>query len=319
MQSPLPIRPRLRSAALQPGFRCPAGSSLPSNHFKTPSSFCAESSGATGWPILIERGTRRSRGFALIELLVVIAVIAILASLLLPALTRSRAAADSAACKGNLRQIGLGLAMYVTETGIYPGLMQLYWNPVQSLPGGRSWLQTLEPYTGSPAPDMGPQAKPRSSIYSCPALNRTGIERPQMAYGYNGYGAAAQPIGLVTFHGLGLGWNGGPRLRENQISTPSEMIGLGDCVPVTEFSYAPRNDLSVGMGTQWFAISATAMNPAFDAVIRRRHSARWNVWFCDGHIENLKTEQLFSGKPEVLRRWNRDNRPHEELLGAWVR
>ena len=275
-------------------------------------------SGDTDWPNLVERGARRSRGFTLIELLVVIAVIAILASLLLPALTRSRAAADSAACKGNLRQIGLGLAMYVTETGLYPGLSQPYWNPAQPLPGGRNWLQTLEPYTGNPAPDMGPQAKPPSGIYNCPAFNRTGIERPQLAYGYNGYGAPAQPVGLVTFLGLGLGWDR-PSVRENQVSAPSEMIGLGDSIPVTDFASWWRSDLSVGMGRQQFAISAPALDPAFDAVIRRRHSARWNIWLSDGHVENLKTEQLFNGKPEVLRRWNRDNRPHEELLGAWVR
>lgn len=60
-------------------------------------------------------------GFTLIELLVVIAVIAILAALLLPVLATSKAAAQSAACKSNLRQLGMALNMYVDDYGKYPG------------------------------------------------------------------------------------------------------------------------------------------------------------------------------------------------------
>jgi prepilin-type N-terminal cleavage/methylation domain-containing protein/prepilin-type processing-associated H-X9-DG protein len=218
----------------------------------------------------------RRAGFTLIELLVVIGIIALLLSILLPALEGARAAGKRVVCAVHMRQFGMATLMYAEDNK--------EWLPHSSHSAMRTqclpWGYALCPYLNGPADPTNPDHEDQwklifNGFYRCPADRR----KDQWSYGKSVY----SELTLEEFPGPLCG-------RMMQIRHPAAVIFYGEL----------KSD-ALGMADHMmchFWDSGGAIE-----VDRERHGNTGNYAFLDGRVQNLKFEETWD-KDKNLNNWN---------------
>jgi prepilin-type N-terminal cleavage/methylation domain-containing protein/prepilin-type processing-associated H-X9-DG protein len=266
--------------------------------------------------------SKTAEGFTLIELLIVIGIIGILAALLLPALSASRASARSITCINRLHQMSLALQMYVDDHlsrfPYYRGTADHTYDGSVGADNTGFWWAKLMPYH---------PLKWTDSAYHCPGYkgaiegithDKAGWIGPFGSYAYNARGVISTWSTNAVVKNpttLGLGGKGYQKAAsgritgatsENQISTPSEMLAIG------ESRWKSQGQKGDKGGRDFMQGGMIYLNRGLWAFDPARHGKNYNQLFCDGHISAMSPWLLFN-LTNTAAMWNYDHQPHTEF------
>jgi prepilin-type N-terminal cleavage/methylation domain-containing protein/prepilin-type processing-associated H-X9-DG protein len=214
---------------------------------------------------------RITRGFTLVELLVVIGIIALLISILLPALNKARDEANTVVCASNLRQIGQGIAQYVEENhGVFPP--SNYYNgfgvdpvagqfPTTPVYGYIHWSALLfgrmNNFNMIQNTDVAYQSAQGWKVFQCPALEDGGLP-PTNTYPNNHEDGLSNesPSWAADYQAPRLAYT----LNEALCPRSYLTVGFQGCLRAYQFVPATRvrYPAQVILGTELWGIQAAA-------------------------------------------------------------
>lgn len=279
----------------------------------------------------------RKAAFTLVELLVVIGIIALLISILLPSLSRARAAAYTVACSSNMRQIGQAMMMYASDhSGYLPyGYLRGIHNGSLHNDYQITWDDLLSSYLGKDYPDWsnnpwgmgwaGYRLPSRMEVLICPAdLIPQNPNWPEE----QGYFKRSYSVPVADCDGTGAGSDGtdlswtmfatyqvdssrpwpptNSKFRSFKLVEARDAAGTLLLVERHTDQNFQGNINASGVVTQYTMQQYCLGNGGNEVPIgpNGAHSGKWNYLFADGHVDTLAAHETWGRNPTTGARGN---------------